>query len=108
MFAEKSWGTYTVIDAQPKSMSVKISLRADSSMKYHSHSERKEVWTILSGSGAVVIDGEKREVSEGDAVTIPSGAKHSITAHTDMDIIEVQLGDVIEKSDKTVFEFEET
>lgn len=108
MFAEKSWGTYTVIDAQPKSMSVKISLRADSSMKYHSHSERKEVWTILSGSGTVVIDGEKREVSEGDAVTIPSGAKHSITAHTDMDIIEVQLGDVIEKSDKTVFEFEET
>lgn len=108
MFAEKSWGTYTVIDAQPKSMSVKISLRADSSMKYHSHSERKEVWTILSGSGMVVIDGEKREVSEGDAVTIPSGAKHSITAHTDMDIIEVQLGDVIEKSDKTVFEFEET
>ena len=34
-FAEKSWGTYTVIDAQSGSMTIKVTLRAGNRMKYH-------------------------------------------------------------------------
>lgn len=33
MFAEKSWGTYTVIDVQPGSMTVKVSMRAGEHIK---------------------------------------------------------------------------
>lgn len=32
MYAEKSWGTYTVIDVQPGSMTVKVSMRAGEHM----------------------------------------------------------------------------
>ena len=35
MYAEKSWGTYTVIDVQPGSMTVKISMKAGEKMSYH-------------------------------------------------------------------------
>ena len=37
MYAEKSWGSYTVIDVQPGSMTVKISMRAGEHMTYHMH-----------------------------------------------------------------------
>lgn len=53
MFAEKSWGTYTVIDVQPGSMTVKVSMRAGEHMTYHMHNCREEVWTVVSGKGTL-------------------------------------------------------
>lgn len=106
MFAEKSWGTYTVIDVQPGSMTVKISLQKGSGMKYHSHDLRREVWTILSGAGRVILEDVERNVSAGDVIDIPVGTKHKIFADTDMSIIEVQLGDEIIAGDKIKFEME--
>ena len=102
-FAEKSWGTYTVIDAQPGSMTVKIELQKGNSMKYHAHEHRDEVWTIISGHGKTIVDGMEQSIKPGDVITIASGCKHTITADTDMSIIEVQIGDEIAQSDKEVF-----
>ncbi len=102
-FAEKSWGTYTVIDAQPGSMTVKIELQKGSSMKYHAHEHRDEVWTIISGYGKTIVDGMEQSIKPGDVITIASGCKHTITADTDMSIIEVQIGEEIAQSDKITF-----
>ena len=104
MYAEKSWGTYTVIDVQDGSMTVKIGMEKGNSMKYHSHELRREVWTVISGSGAVTVDDKEYHVSAGDVVEIPIGAKHSISADTDMSIIEVQIGESISEKDKKVFD----
>lgn len=48
----------------------------------------------------VTCDGEKRKVSPGDVVNLPRGCKHTIEALTDLEIIEVQCGDVIDVEDK--------
>lgn len=99
-FAEKSWGTYRVIDVQSDAMTVIISLQKGNSMKYHMHKLRKEIWTVISGNGEVIIDDLKRKVSAGDVIEIPIGAKHRITAFSDMNIIEVQIGGEISLQDK--------
>ncbi len=104
MFAEKSWGTYTVIDVQPGAMTVKISLQKGSGMKYHSHELRREVWTIASGKGQVVINDKEKNVSAGDVIDIPVGTKHKIFADTDMSIIEVQIGEEISGKDKKTYQ----
>lgn len=104
MYAEKSWGIYNVIDVQEDFMTIKVLLNAGHEMKYHSHSCRDEVWTIVSGIGVVVLDGKKRDVGVGDVIRIPSGCKHTIKAETDIRLIEVQLGQDIDVKDKTVFE----
>ncbi len=103
MFAEKSWGIYNVIDIQPGAMTVKISLQAGSNMKYHSHELRDEVWTIVTGNGTVVIDGEEKKVSAGDVINIKAGAKHTVSAETDMNIIEVQIGESLSGKDKKIY-----
>lgn len=57
MFAEKSWGSYRVLDVSDRSMTVKVTLNPGHGMNYHSHERRDEGWTGRSGCGKVGIDG---------------------------------------------------
>ena len=100
MFAEKSWGTYTVIDAQPGAMTVRVKIKADNAMSYHSHEHRDEVWSVLSGCGKVTLNDEVQFISAGSVIRIPRKTKHSIRAETDLTVIEVQIGDEISVQDK--------
>ena len=103
MYAEKSWGTYTVIDVQPGSMTVKISMRAGEHMSYHMHNYREEVWTVVSGKGKAIVDGMEQVLRTGDVITIAAGCKHTVEAITALDMIEVQLGEEISVTDKIKF-----
>lgn len=103
MYAEKSWGTYTVIDIQPGSMTVKISMKAGEQLSYHMHNYREEVWAVVAGEGKAIVDGKEQLLRTGDVITIAAGCKHNIEAITPLDIIEVQLGNEISVSDKIKF-----
>jgi len=46
----------------------------------HYHRESEEFYFLLEGAGTMEIDGEARGVASGDAVLIPTGAWHQITA----------------------------
>lgn len=104
MYAEKSWGSYRVLDVEDESMTIKIILNPGHSMNYHSHALRDEVWTVISGEGRTIVDGDEKEVSVGDVITMPVGAKHTIIAETELKIIEVQIGSDIRVEDKTKYE----
>lgn len=103
MFAEKSWGTYTVVDVQPGSMTVKISMKPNQQMSYHLHNHREEVWTVVSGTGKAIIDDEEKVIKTGDVITVKAGCKHMVKATTALDMIEVQLGKEISVADKIKF-----
>lgn len=104
MYAEKSWGTYTVIDVQPGSMTVKVSMKAGEHMTYHMHNYREEVWTVVSGEGKSIVDGMEQMLKAGDVITIAAGCKHTVEAITALDIVEVQIGDEISVADKIKFD----
>lgn len=100
-FAEKSWGSYRVLDVQEKSMTVFVTLNPGHKMNYHSHEKRDEIWNIVKGSGWTIVDGMEQEVKVGDVVTMASGCKHTIIAGLDgLQLVEVQLGSEINVSDK--------
>lgn len=103
-FAEKSWGSYEVIDATKESLTIKVTLMSGHHMSYHSHKHRDEVWTIVSGDGTVILDGNEKKVHPGDAISLKAGCKHTIIANTDLKLIEVQLGKDIEVTDKEKYE----
>lgn len=105
MFAEKSYGTYTVIDAEERSLTIKVELRSGQHMKYHSHLHRDEVWTVISGEGHVVVDGLEKDVKPGDMIRMYAGQPHTIIARTDMNLIEVQVGDDTTLEDKQIHEW---
>ena len=104
MYAETSWGNFKIIDVEADSLTVKVTLKKGNSMKYHSHKHRDEVWTVVEGRGKTLVDGTEREVTVGDVVRLPKGCKHTITAVTDIRLIEVQYGSEISVEDKEVFD----
>lgn len=107
MFAEKSWGSFRVLDVEEESITVKVTLRPGHRMNYHSHERRDEVWTVISGEGRTIVDGMEQLVSAGDVVTMQAGCRHTIIADTELKVIEVQLGKEISVHDKRKFELED-
>ena len=106
MFAEKSWGSFKVIDIDKASMTIKVTLNAGHRMNYHSHQHRDEVWTVIAGEGKTVVDGMEQNVKAGDVITMSAGCRHTVIAETELKLIEVQLGEAIDVHDKQKFELE--
>ena len=106
MFAEKSWGSFRIIDVEEESLTIKVTLNAGHAMNYHSHAHRREIWTVVSGCGSVRLDGTERPAAAGDVIDIPAGMKHKISARERMVVIEVQVGSSISKEDKIKWEEE--
>lgn len=105
MFAEKSWGSFRVIDVEDESMTIRVTLNAGHRMNYHSHDFRDEVWTVISGKGRTIVDGKEKAVGPGDVVLMPAGCRHTIIAESELKVIEVQLGKEISIHDKHKFDW---
>ena len=106
MFADKSWGSFRVLDMEDESVTIKVTLHAGHKMNYHSHDYRDEVWNIISGEGRTIVDGMEQKVKAGDVVTMAAGCRHTIIADTNLQVIEVQLGKEISVHDKHKYELE--
>ena len=104
MFAEKSWGSYRVLDVEEESMTVKVTLNPGHMMNYHSHEKRDEIWNVIRGTGKTVVDGMEQPVKAGDVITMSAGCKHTVIAESELQLIEVQLGTDISVADKKKYE----
>lgn len=106
MFAEKSWGSFRVLDVENESLTIKVTLNPGHRMNYHSHELRDEVWVVISGKGVTVVDGMEQEVTVGDVITMQAGCRHTVIARTELKLIEVQLGREISVHDKKKYALE--
>lgn len=104
MFAEKSWGSFKVVDVETKSMTIKVTLNAGHRMNYHSHKNRDEIWVVISGAGKTVVDGMEQNIKAGDVITMSAGCRHTVIAKNELKLIEIQLGEDINVHDKQKFE----
>lgn len=50
----------------------------------HYHKNSEEFYFLLEGAARMEIDGETRDVGPGDAILIPAGARHQITAKSNL------------------------
>ena len=106
MFAEKSWGSFRVLNVEAESMTILVTLNPGHSMNYHSHELRDEVWVVVEGKGTTVVDGMRQNISVGDVITMQAGCRHTVIADTMLKLVEVQLGKEISVYDKRKFELE--
>ena len=56
------------------------SLEPRAATQRHYHARSEEIYLVVEGGGVLEIDGERRAVGPGDAVLIPPGAWHELTA----------------------------
>ena len=58
------------------------SLAPGQATRRHYHALSEEIYFLLDGGGALTVDGEVVTVGEGDAILIPPGSWHELTAGT--------------------------
>lgn len=97
----RPWGTYTVLDDSDSHKVKRIVVLPGQRLSYQRHAHRAEHWFVVSGSGAVTLDGEQVMVRSGQAVDIALGAAHRIqnTGGENLVFIEVQHGDSFDEGD---------
>ena len=100
MFAEKSWGSFRVLDVEEESMTIKVILNPGHKLNYHSHEHRNEIWNVIAGNGNSIHNGREQTVKPGDVLYMPAGCRHTIIADTELKVIESQLGRDITVQDK--------
>lgn len=94
MYAEKSWGSFRIVDYGANHLTAHINMFAGQSMESHSHEKRDEAWTVISGEGEITINGKTVRVLAGDTIAAKSGDVHAIKAVSELEMIEVQTGEI--------------
>ncbi|WP_338113118.1 sugar phosphate nucleotidyltransferase [Paenibacillus artemisiicola] len=96
-YEEKRWGAYLILDhstsdAQSETLTKKVNLLPGKHTSYHVHQRRKEIWTIITGTGEFVLDAVMTGFQTGDILQIPVGAGHAVRAITQVEYLVVQIG----------------
>lgn len=103
MYEKRRWGEYRVLDSQVfsgcNSLTKELVISSGNQLSYQRHSYRSEVWTVVSGSGEAVLEGEIIKVELGSVIDIKPLQKHAVRSLDELHIIEVQLGDSLVEED---------
>ena len=98
---QRPWGSYTVLEDGPTFKVKRIEVQPGKRLSYQRHARRSELWFIVHGTGVVTLDGERRQVTAGDAVDVPVGTDHRIENASDQPVVfvEVQHGEYFGEDD---------
>lgn len=104
MYEERKWGWYRVLDYKKyendrEVLTKRVCLLKGKHLSYQFHRNRSENWTIIRGQGEFILNGEFRNVEEGEVLTLKPEDCHAIKAVTDMEFIEIQFGNEVTEED---------
>lgn len=95
MCGQYSWGSVEVYrresDSNNKVLIQQVKIREGRRINIHKHESVREIITILSGEVAVTIDGQDTKLHRGQIVSIDKMTDHSLTAISDVELIETQI-----------------
>lgn len=66
---------------------------------YQKYSHRSEMWTFVSGEGIFILNGVIKKIGREDTASIYPEMLHGLKAITELQIIEVQIGDALIEED---------
>lgn len=97
----RPWGAFYVLDEGPGFKIKRIVVTPHGRLSLQSHKHRAEHWTVVDGVATVTVDETVRDLTRGEAVDIPLGARHRLEnfGESDVVVIEVAFGDYIAEDD---------
>lgn len=104
MYEERRWGWHRILDVTKypdgKQVLIKrVCIERNKNLSYHLHKKRDETWTILQGSGKLVINGQMKYIGPGDTIQISAGTEHAVQAVETLEFMEVQSGNELTSDD---------
>lgn len=97
----RPWGSFTVIHEGTGFKVKELKVSAGMRLSHQSHEHRTERWVVVKGRAEVLLDGKVIVLEPGGVVMVERGSKHRLTnpGRTELVVIEVQLGDILEEGD---------
>ncbi|MDD4498693.1 MAG: mannose-1-phosphate guanylyltransferase/mannose-6-phosphate isomerase [Methanosarcinaceae archaeon] len=104
----RPWGKYTVLEKSGMHNIKKIVVLPDHRLSLQLHYHRSEHWVVVKGMACVQVNEKKFFVRPGESTFIRAGEKHRLSnpGTLPLEIIEVQLGELVEEVDIVRFEDE--
>lgn len=103
MFEERRWGTLETLDDTKangiSTLTRKIKIHDGMTSSYHYHKERDEIWTVLNGTGELILEGNKIPLSAGKAICIRKNQRHAVKAFQNFEYIEIHVGTTVGNED---------
>ncbi len=102
----KPWGSYKTYEKLTNYLVKRITVKPNQKLSLQSHENRSEFWIVTKGTAIVHLDEEEYELSKGEHFFIPLNSKHRLSNNTekDLEVIEIQFGDILSEDDITRFE----
>ena len=100
--ATRPWGIWRVLDVDQGYKVKRLEILPDAAISLQYHNHRSEHWTIVQGTGKVIIDGNIFTVEKGDSFYVPKQALHKVTnthLRETLIAIEVQMGEICSEED---------
>lgn len=102
----RPWGSYTLLDASPGHKIKNITVLSDHKLSLQLHYHRSEHWVVVKGMACVEVDGKQFFLGPGESTFIRAGQKHRLSnpGKLPLEIIEVQLGELVDEEDIVRFD----
>jgi mannose-1-phosphate guanylyltransferase/mannose-6-phosphate isomerase len=103
---KRPWGSYESLTNEDGYKVKHIIVKPGASLSLQMHHHRAEHWTVIKGTALVVCGENEFELMENESTFIPKESKHRLsnTGETDVEIIEVQVGNYLGEDDIVRFE----
>ena len=100
----RKWGFYENVANGDSYRVRRITIMPGKTIYGHRHNERKENWTVVSGTLLVSLDGKKLTLNSGDSVDFSIGTIHQISniGENSAVVIETAFGNVLLDSDTSL------
>lgn len=90
---DKPWGSFEQFTLNMRSTVKFLNINMGHRLSYQSHSKRSEFWMVVKGKIKATLDGEEKQLCEGESVDVPVGMRHRIEALEDSKVLEIALGE---------------
>ena len=97
----RPWGYYICLNEGNGYLTKTICVYPKQRLSVQSHEFRSEHWIVLEGCALVLLNENKINISAGNFIDIPLGAKHSLQNpyEEELKVLEVQIGSYISEDD---------
>jgi len=91
---QRPWGWFETLATGPGYLVKRLRITAGQRISLQRHRQRSEHWVVATGEGVMEVDGGLITACPGATLFVPRGGLHRASAGaTDLEIIEVQLGE---------------
>ncbi len=102
----KPWGSYSVLGNSERHKIKNIVVMPEKKLSLQLHYHRNEHWAVVKGIALVQVDDKEFFLRTGESTFIKEGTKHRLSnpGRIPLEMIEIQLGEVVEEDDIIRFE----